>query len=258
MLSLPLVLAVCSAGLVGGVHCLGMCGSLNWLLQSQLRRTSPQTLQFVDKQSWRAPTLTEVPDLARNAVDLRALCLLHAGRISCYMLMGAGFGSLGALSLSWQTTLPIAKIWYVVGNFSLLLVAINLSGWRLPGRFLKLLTHFASKIGLAQRFQYLSQHARRWPYLSGMLWGLLPCGLLYTVAPFAIFSGAAWSGAILMLLFAICALPHLIAAPLLRRWAERWLFLRYSLASGLFILGLLGLYFYDMKAMPDFLCVTPM
>jgi len=258
MLSLPLILAVCSAGLVGGVHCLGMCGSLNWLLQQQLQQAPAQqhAIQFVSKAELNTNStwIAEIKDWNLSANP--GLILLHAGRISCYMLIGAIFGGFGALSLSWKSSLPINTIWAVAGNLSLILMALNLLGWRLPT--------FISRLGrdlfhhlVPAKLTNLTQLVNRSPFVSGLLWGLLPCGLLYMVAPFAIFSGSAWSGALLMLLFAICALPHLLLASVLKQSARRWTYLRYILAMILLGLGVFGLYFYDMSTMPDFLCITP-
>ena len=46
----------------------------------------------------------------------------------------------------------------------------------------------------------------------GMLWGWLPCGLVYTVLFTALLSGSALNGAILMLAFGLGTLPNLMAA----------------------------------------------
>jgi sulfite exporter TauE/SafE len=43
----------------------------------------------------------------------------------------------------------------------------------------------------------------------GLLWGLVPCGLVYSVLPLALFAGGAWQGAAVMLAFGVGTVPHL-------------------------------------------------
>lgn len=254
MLSLPLVLAACSAGLVGGVHCLGMCGSLNWLMMQQIRQGRAQPIIFVDSRAKRG-LAAQVGHLLKNLTG--SGFFLHLGRIGSYMVIGACFGSLGAATLTWKNEFPIAKIWYVLGNLGLLFIALKILGLRLPdviSRLLSRLGHFWGWAGNRQRgIRFIQKNS----LLCGLIWGFMPCGLLYTVAPFAIFTNSAWHGALLMLIFALCALPHLLLAPWLTRLSNSLRYLRYTLAFVLLALGLMGLYFSDMSTMPDFLCVTP-
>jgi sulfite exporter TauE/SafE len=53
--------------------------------------------------------------------------------------------------------------------------------------------------------------------MLGMLWGWLPCGLVYTVLFTALLSGSALKGAILLLAFGLGTLPNLMAAAALVR-----------------------------------------
>jgi sulfite exporter TauE/SafE len=43
----------------------------------------------------------------------------------------------------------------------------------------------------------------------GVLWGFVPCTLVYSVLPLALFAGGAWQGALVMLVFGAGTLPHL-------------------------------------------------
>jgi hypothetical protein len=94
-----------------------------------------------------------------------------------------------------------------------------------------------------------------------MLWGCLPCGLVYGVLPFSLLSGDAISGAILMLIFGLGALPYLLFAQALAQWLHHSkvpALLRLSGAAILTSIGLLGLWWsFNMQEMPAFLCVTP-
>jgi sulfite exporter TauE/SafE len=73
----------------------------------------------------------------------------------------------------------------------------------------------------------------------GLLWGWLPCGLVYSVLALALLSGSASRGALVMLAFGLGTVPNLLAAGLavgtlrsaLRRRGVR-------LAAGLAVVGL--------------------
>ncbi len=52
------------------------------------------------------------------------------------------------------------------------------------------------------------------PFLAGMLWGLLPCGLVFMALIPAATSGNALQGALNMMVFGVATLPGLIAV----RW----------------------------------------
>ena len=45
----------------------------------------------------------------------------------------------------------------------------------------------------------------------GLLWGWLPCGLVYSASLYALGSGSAWQGGLMMLAFAFGTLPNLLA-----------------------------------------------
>ena len=49
----------------------------------------------------------------------------------------------------------------------------------------------------------------------GLLWGWLPCGLVYSALATAMTSGSAWHGAGMMLSFGLGTLPNLLLAGLL-------------------------------------------
>jgi sulfite exporter TauE/SafE len=44
----------------------------------------------------------------------------------------------------------------------------------------------------------------------GLMWGLVPCTLVYSVLPLALFAGGAWQGSAVMLVFGLGTLPHLV------------------------------------------------
>jgi sulfite exporter TauE/SafE len=94
--------------------------------------------------------------------------------------------------------------------------------------------------------KYLGRFANgpsRW--FSGMLWGLVPCGLVYGVLPLAFLSGDVLTGAAIMLAFGLGTLPNLLliskfSAALTQFGQYKWV--RYFAASLLFIGAGLGIY----------------
>ena len=94
--------------------------------------------------------------------------------------------------------------------------------------------------------QYLGRMASgpsRW--FSGMLWGLVPCGLVYSVLPLAFLSGDVLTGASLMCAFGLGTLPNLLliskfSAALTQFSQYSWV--RYFAVTLLFTAGGFGLY----------------
>ncbi len=72
----------------------------------------------------------------------------------------------------------------------------------------------------------------------GMLWGWLPCGLVYTALFTSLLSGSALKGALLMLAFGIGTLPNLMAAAVMLRRSRTLLAGRTArLCSGAIVVG---------------------
>ena len=250
MLSVPLIVAALSAGLLGGAHCIGMCGGIANLLGSagsagsSERKVIPIKLQQPDAlaAAWRMPAL------------------LHGGRICTYGVLGGIVGALGAAGLLFKPYLPVQIMMFIVGNLALIWLGLRLVG-HAPGLMLldRLGQTIASHVRLPIRFSLAAQ-TRQHPFLVGMTWGCMPCGLVYGVLPFALLSGSAFSGALLMLIFGLGALPYLLFAQGMGQWLNRRLLpviLRGGGAALLIGIGLFGLWHYDMTGLPALFCVTP-
>jgi sulfite exporter TauE/SafE len=274
MLTLPLILAAISAGLIGGFHCVGMCGGIASLLSrlpsirasqsfsSNINEDLMPTLAGQTKQKVIAIHPVQESALGGDSVrqfdQIAYQCKLHGGRLSTYALIGAFFGGMGAFSLRWKADFPVTTILFVIGNIALIILGLRLLGVRLHALVPPSISHKVS-LAYASLMPNL-QKAGAHPFFLGMAWGALPCGLSYAIAPFALLSGAAWSGAALMLLFGLAALPHLlIAQTISRQLKQHGLMLTLQIFSALVLIGfgLLGLFYFDMKNMPAFLCITP-
>lgn len=247
MLNAPLVFAALSAGLLGGVHCIGMCGGIATMLTSAGK-----------KQHAIIPI---IPTRSSATAPWRTPALLHAGRIFTYVLMGALAGAIGALGMRVHPFMPFHTLLYIFGNLALIWLGLRLFGYTPHFAPLdRLVARITTHIHLSPRFSMLAQ-TQRFPFLVGMAWGCLPCGLVYGVLPFALLSGDALSGAVLMLIFGLGALPHLLFAQALAQWLHHSrvpTLLRGLGGAVLTGIGLLGLWWsFNMTAMPAFLCVTP-
>ena len=205
-------LALFLVGLLGGTHCVGMCGGI------------------VGALSMGAP--------GRWSMHLA----YNVGRILSYGLAGAIAGAVGAASLGLDSQVPMRLARYLVATLMLIALGLYLLGVTQALAF----TERAGQV-LWQRLQPLTRRflpartvAQAFPL--GMLWGWLPCGLVYSALATALSSGSAVRGGLCMLAFGLGTLPNLLLAGIVlarlnefvRRPAVR-------IASGLLVLGF-GLY----------------
>lgn len=171
-------------GLLGGTHCVGMCGGIVGALSMGGGRWSLH--------------------LAYNT-----------GRILSYGLAGALAGALGAASLGLAGQTTARLVLYVFAN--LMLVALGLYLLGVTGA-LALTEKAGQKLWrriqpLTRRFLPARTVAQALPL--GLLWGWLPCGLVYGALASALSAGSAWHGAGLMLAFGLGTLPNLLLAGVL-------------------------------------------
>lgn len=171
-------------GFFGGTHCVGMCGGLSGAFALQLP-----------------------PHLNR----LGLIVLLNLGRISSYVLIGLIVGLVGQIGISLDDTRWLQNGLYIAANMLLLLLGLYLAG----------LSTAATQIERIGRpiWKRLNPILNRLlPIKSvpacfgvGMLWGWLPCGLVYSASLYALGSGNAVQGGLYMLAFALGTLPNLLA-----------------------------------------------
>jgi len=229
-----------------------MCGGIASMLTSS-GKTARKTIPII-------PAQTQLP--ASGLAKYRIPTLLHAGRIFTYTLMGGVIGAIGALGMHFNPFMPVHTVLYILGNLALIWLGLRLFGYTPHFPPLdRLVAYISTHIHISPRFSLMAQ-TQRYPFLVGMAWGCLPCGLVYGVLPFALLSGNAISGGILMLVFGAGALPHLLFTQGIAQWLRRSrvpVVLRGLGASLLTGVGLMGLWWgFNMSEMPSFLCVTAM
>ena len=187
-------------GLLGGTHCLGMCGGIVGALSTGL--SGP-----VRESRWRY---------------LAAQLAYNAGRIGSYafagLLVGAFAGQVGETGL--LEGVPVGR--YLAGVI-MILFGIYLAGWWHTLLYLE-------KAG-AHLWKYLEPVGRRWlpvrhagqAFLLGLVWGWLPCGMVYAALAMALTTGSAAGGAATMLAFGLGTLPTLLTVGLAYNALRRFL-----------------------------------
>jgi len=170
-------------GLLGSGHCIGMCGGITAMLTSAIPH----------QQKWQKLPLT---------------LNYHLGRISSYALIGgiAGFtGSLAAKNIG----IPITGLRLLAGLF-LILLGLYLGQWLMwlsklerIGKYLwRYISPFSKKL--------IPVNNNRQALGLGILWGWLPCGLIYSTLTWSLASGNAIQGALIMFCFGLGTLPALL------------------------------------------------
>jgi hypothetical protein len=209
-------LAVFLIGLLGGTHCVGMCGGI-------VSALSVNTVRLPGQSAWR---------------ELPTHVAYNLGRISSYTLAGAIMGAIGSLGLLLDNLLPIQITLYVLANLMLVALGLYLTG--VTGA-LGFLERLGQKLWrriqpLTRRFLPVRSPVQALPL--GLLWGFLPCGMVYSVLTTALLSGSSLRGAGLMLAFGLGTLPNLLLAGVLaRRLTEFVRRKSVRVISGLLVLG---------------------
>jgi sulfite exporter TauE/SafE len=176
-LALPLALFV--GGLASGLHCAGMCGGISAGVS-----------------------------LLRKERVLKSQLAFNAGRITSYAAAGAAAGALGSAGAYTAAVLPAQIFLYFASSAFVLLAGMQLWGAALPLAALE-------RMGLPlwRRLQPLAVALlRRGSFAGGLVWGWLPCGLVYGALLAAVFAGGPAQGAFAMAAFGAGTLPWLLAA----------------------------------------------
>ncbi len=177
--------AALATGFMASGHCVGMCGPMAALgvAQSQQHR-------------------------------VRRAAVYNAARLLSYATVGTAFGALG-LALGSATDMAMWSFYLRVALGAVML---------LIGLRLLLARRGASVFERAggvlwRRIAPLTRHldpARRTRdlFVLGLLWGYLPCGMVYSMLAVAALSGTAAGGAATMLAFGVGTLPAMLGLSL--------------------------------------------
>jgi sulfite exporter TauE/SafE len=180
----PIVSAALVTGLLGSAHCLGMCGGISGLFAVNASITS------IKQQLPRAITY-------------------NAGRIATYAILGIVVAMLGKGAVG---SIPdLAAPVRLASGLLIILVGLQVAfGWRLLS--------FVENVG-ARLWRRVAPAAKGLVPVEnllqalglGLIWGLLPCGLVYSVLLLAATTTEPSSGALVMIAFGLGTMPAMVA-----------------------------------------------
>jgi len=175
-------------GLASSLHCASMCGAI----------ASGLLLSFDPG--------------AGPAARARTHFTAQSGRVLIYVLSGATLGGIGAslygafdhasayLALRWAGAVALGWIGLTVTGFAPSLAGVDRFTSPITLRIGRLRNHAGATDGGA--------------FLSGLVWGFLPCGMVYGALFYAMLSGSALGGAEVMAGFGLGTLPSVTAVAL--------------------------------------------
>jgi hypothetical protein len=201
------------AGLFGSTHCLGMCGGIVGLLHAQL-------------------------PAGRDGLAVG----FHIGRVASYLAIGLLATGIGMLPAAVVPQAAGQVMRWALGAI-IVLMAVYIA---LPGRF----RDVAGQIAAPMTRRMMPVFSKFLPVKSldnavglGLLWGLLPCGLLYTVVASAVMLADPAATAALIVAFGVGTVPLLLGGGLVmlrfrsavNRPGLRWLAAGLLAATGVLV-----------------------
>ncbi len=185
---MDVLVSVFLMGFFGGVHCLGMCGGVVAMLTAGLE-----------------------PEVKANPKKIALFHLnYNIGRILSYILMGIAFGLIGALLANTLQMNIFDKSLRIFSGVLMIMVGLYIGNWSSSIQILEKIgaKFWALLQPLTKRFLPIKN--LRSAFFTGLLWGGIPCGLVYGALSFAIISGSAAQGGMIMLAFGLGTLPSLL------------------------------------------------
>jgi sulfite exporter TauE/SafE len=253
----PLLLTALTTGLMGSLHCLGMCGGISAtvalasplaaIADTAALRPAPVSLAAipvtvrVPASSWRstAPSTAEGNVVAFNA-----------GRIASYALAGALSGALGGAiggaGPGWviSESMPMRTLLFLFANLMIIFTGLYLMGVpQLLAPLEKAGGHLWRHVAPWSR-RLLPLRTRSHAALFGMLWGWIPCGMVYAMLLSAMSAGNAAGGAMTMVAFGLGTLPVMVGSGWSAGWLRGWTrkpWVRLAAGMAVVTLGLFGI-----------------
>lgn len=166
------------SGLIGSLHCVGMCGPISFAIPKP--KNSPTKQLF-------------------------SILSYHSGRVLTYVLLGLVFGSIGHLINLFVVQQYISII---TGALILIVVLFKIINIKTPISN-KLYLQFNSKIQSALKKMFNSAHPAR-TFGIGMVNGLLPCTMSFLAIIGSMGMGSVSSSIFFMIAFGIGTMPLLL------------------------------------------------
>lgn len=186
-------------GLFSAMHCLGMCGSIIGSLTLSLKR------EIREDRSLLLPFIASY----------------NGGRVLSYTLAGLFAGLLEQV-----LTLPFGeghghRILQVLGALVMLGAGLHIAGWfprfayieKLGGLLWRRLEPYGRQL------IPVDNHQRA--FVFGMIWGWLPCGLVYTALALSATTGDVLRSALTMFFFGLGTIPAVMGVGVMTSWMVR-------------------------------------
>ena len=182
----PIYITAMLIGLLGSTHCIGMCGGIVGALsagQGQPQRSA---------SSQMAHHLT-----------------YNGGRIVSYTFAGAIAGLAGSLAsnLPLDFIVPFGRIF---AGLLMIALGLYLAGWWHAIAVLEKAGYQVWKRIEPMGRRFLPANTPGRAFGLGLVWGWLPCGLVYSALALSMISMSVREGALIMLAFGLGTLPSLL------------------------------------------------
>ncbi len=242
---------------MGSLHCLGMCGGISAtvaLASPPAHANTSATGKRPGRGQALQIALVAMPAHATAAGSAARSCspspganvlAFNTGRITSYAIAGALAGTIGGtlagLGQGWVIgeTMPVRTALFLFANLLIIFTGLYLMGVpqllapleRAGGHLWRHVSPWSKKL--------LPLRSPGHAALFGMLWGWIPCGMVYAMLLTAMSAGSTAGGALTMLAFGAGTLPVMVgtgwSAGRLRGWTR---LPRVRLAAGLAVVAL--------------------
>jgi len=180
----PIASAAFITGLLGSAHCLGMCGGISGLFAVNV------SVQSLKQQFAKA-------------------LVYNAGRAATYAALGIivallGKGAVGSMP---DLAAPVR----LASGVLIILVGLQVAfGWRILSVVENAGAALWRRVAPVAKGLVPVQNVLQ-AFGLGLIWGLLPCGLVYSVLLLAATTAEPSSGAVVMLAFGLGTMPAMVA-----------------------------------------------
>lgn len=182
-MTIALFLMALGMGFFGSPHCLGMCGGVVTAFGLSMQSLTARQKTFL-------------------------MATYHFGRLTSYALLGLLAGFVGTTVL--EPLLANNNLPRVLLGAVLILVGFSMLGLPFLTQLEKLGGQVWQKMSpIRQKIFPLNTFPKA--FSAGILWGFLPCGLVYGALMMAVVGRDSLTGAVLMFAFGLGTLPMLVA-----------------------------------------------
>lgn len=203
------MLAAFITGLVGSLHCLGMCGPIALSLPSG------------EQKGWSY---------------FSGRVLYNFGRLLTYSILGGLVALLGVAA-----SLFDAQRYFSLGLGGVLIL-LALVHFGLFGKRSQVADNFLNRAWRRGMGRVMRIRGAGGMFVLGLMNGILPCGLVYAGLFLAANSGTAWEGSLKMASFGLGTMPLMLTLTWSGGWIRNWLRLRARLVMPV-VMSFLGIMF---------------